>query len=89
MRRAPDSFGAVLRALGGVNWRAILLFVSALVPFWLLIDVMNDGTIYAVALLGGSSSRTSGGRTTSSSTSPSTKTCWLRVRSSSSCLGMW
>lgn len=53
MRRAPDSFGTVLRALGSVDWRVILLFVSALVPFWLLIDVMNDGTIYAVALLGG------------------------------------
>lgn len=53
MRRAPDSFGVVVRTLGGINWRAIILFVSALIPFWLLIDVMNDGTIYAVALLGG------------------------------------
>lgn len=53
MRRAPDSFGVIVRTFSGVNWRAIILFVSALVPFWLLIDAMNDGTVYAVALLGG------------------------------------
>lgn len=53
LRRLPDSIVAVLGGFRRVNWRVVVLFASALVPFWLLVDVMNDGTIYAVALLGG------------------------------------
>lgn len=52
MRQLPEELAITLRRLGRVNWRTIVLFVSALVPFWLLIGVMNDGTIYAIALLG-------------------------------------
>lgn len=48
----PPAVAVALRRLGDVNWRAVILFVSALIPFWLLVDAMNDGTIYAVALLG-------------------------------------
>jgi biofilm PGA synthesis N-glycosyltransferase PgaC len=51
--RVSKSVAAARREFRRVNWRVIVLFVSALVPFWLLVDVMNDGTIYAVALLGG------------------------------------
>ncbi|MFC6905910.1 glycosyltransferase [Halalkalicoccus tibetensis] len=50
--RSPPGLVAALGRLGRVNWRAVILFVSALIPFWLLIDVMNDGTLYAIALLG-------------------------------------
>ncbi|ARS89675.1 glycosyltransferase [Natrarchaeobaculum aegyptiacum] len=42
-------FGRILRA---VKWRSVALFLSALVPFGLLIDVMAPGTLYAIGLLG-------------------------------------
>jgi poly-beta-1,6-N-acetyl-D-glucosamine synthase len=41
------------RGLRAVKWRSVALFLSALVPFGLLINVMNAGTLYAIALLGG------------------------------------
>lgn len=53
MGRAPDPLADTLRKLGSVDWRVVILFVSALVPFWLLVDVMDEETIYAIALLGG------------------------------------
>ncbi|ELY59257.1 family 2 glycosyl transferase [Natronococcus amylolyticus DSM 10524] len=47
-------FGRTMgRGLRAVKWRSVALFLSALVPFGLLINVMSAGTLYAIALLGG------------------------------------
>jgi poly-beta-1,6-N-acetyl-D-glucosamine synthase len=43
---------AMGRGLRAVKWRTVALFLSALVPFGLLINVMNTGTLYAIGLLG-------------------------------------
>ncbi|OIB55623.1 glycosyltransferase family 2 protein [Natrialba sp. SSL1] len=40
-----------VRRIQSVKWRSVALFLSALVPFWLLIDVMAPQTLYAIALL--------------------------------------
>ncbi|MCU4925994.1 glycosyltransferase [Halobacteria archaeon AArc-dxtr1] len=45
--------GRVDGHLRAIKWRPLALFVSALVPFGLLVDVMAPGTLYAIALLGG------------------------------------
>ncbi|THE64455.1 glycosyltransferase family 2 protein [Salinadaptatus halalkaliphilus] len=43
----------VWRGVWAVKWRSVALFLSALVPFGLLVDIMPAGTRYAVGLLGG------------------------------------
>ncbi|EMA37825.1 glycosyltransferase [Halobiforma nitratireducens] len=41
------------RGLRAVNWRPLALFLSALVPFGLLIEVMGRGVLYSIVLLCG------------------------------------
>lgn len=53
MRRPSAVVGAVGRTLGRVDWRVLVLFGAALVPFRLLVDLLSPGTVRAIALLGG------------------------------------
>ena len=43
----------IRRGVRAVKWRSVALFLSALVPFGLLVNIMPVGTLYAIGLLGG------------------------------------
>ncbi|SEH16617.1 Glycosyltransferase, catalytic subunit of cellulose synthase and poly-beta-1,6-N-acetylglucosamine synthase [Natronorubrum sediminis] len=51
--KSPQTVGFRLWSiLRSVRWLSVALFLSALLPFWLLAGVMDDGSVYAVAGFG-------------------------------------